>query len=65
VAATWPGECTGTGSGGRPNFSRARRNSCEYAANRDGGPPMMASASEYPEAGRADHRLRVAADADP
>ena len=34
VAATWPGECTSTGSGGRPNFSRARWNSCEYGANR-------------------------------
>jgi hypothetical protein len=29
VAATWPGECTSTGSGGRPDFSRARWNSCE------------------------------------
>src|SRR5215475_16026919 len=27
------GECTPTGSGGRPNFSRARWNSSEYAAN--------------------------------
>ena len=35
-------------SGGRPNFSRARWNSCEYAANRAGGPPMMASMSENP-----------------
>ena len=48
VAATWPGECTSTGSGGRPNFSKARRNNCEYEANRSGGPPMMASARENP-----------------
>ena len=40
VAATWPGECTITGSGGRPNLSRARSNSCEYAANRAAGPPL-------------------------
>jgi hypothetical protein len=51
VAATWPGEGTGTGSGGRQNFSSARWNSNEYAANRSGGPPMMASGRENP--GRA------------
>ena len=65
VAATWPGPWMPIGRGGCPSSSRASRKSCEKGAKRAGGPRDDREHEREAVAGRADHGLGAAADADP